>query len=134
MHKTRLAALALAISFAGCAHAQQPPAQSGVTQMPTETVTFSQPPVTAWVGFSASARNGGRMVVTGVREGSPAAAAGFAPGDMILSVNGRDALEHPTNFRTLTPGQRYTVRVKRGSEERDLVLVPAPPQAAPARP
>jgi S1-C subfamily serine protease len=55
----------------------------------------------------------------------PAARAGMAVGDVILSVNGRDARE-PRLFPDKRPGTRYLVRVRRGTVERELTLVVAP--------
>ncbi|CAA9344312.1 MAG: hypothetical protein AVDCRST_MAG89-2779 [uncultured Gemmatimonadetes bacterium] len=72
-----------------------------------------------------------RAAVRGLRvSGIPRAAAGFLPGDLVLSIDGRDSVERPL-FPGLAPGRAYTVRVKRGEEERELRVVAAAPAAAP---
>jgi regulator of sigma E protease len=73
---------------------------------------------------------GERPIVASVSPDSPAAAAGFLPGDRVLSIDGRDSLERPL-FPGLAPGRAYTVRVKRGDDERELRVVAAAPAAAP---
>jgi predicted metalloprotease with PDZ domain len=100
-----------------------------------EVIQLRQPPARSWVGFAAVVRNMGRMVITEVEEGSPAAAAGFVVGDSIMAVDGRDAMVAPRpNFHQLSPGTEYVVRVRRGTGEVDLILVPGvPPGAAPRR-
>lgn len=136
MRSRQLLAVTILLSAAAaCAPAGQVAAQGGGTAVPTsETVRISQPPATAWVGFGAEVLDEGRMVITQVVAGSPAADAGFQAGDTLMAVDGRDALEHRPNFRRLTPGQRYRIVVRRGTGTLELVLVPGPPRPAPARP
>jgi S1-C subfamily serine protease len=133
--KTYLASLALALSAAGCAQAQQssPPAGARPSEA-GETISIPQPPATAWFGFSHEVRNMGRPVITGVRPGSPAAEAGLSAGDVILSVDGQDTEERLPNFRIATPGRRYILRVRRGEEEREVAIVAAPPRTPSTRP
>ncbi|HEX8242284.1 MAG TPA: PDZ domain-containing protein [Longimicrobium sp.] len=61
-------------------------------------------------------------VIGSVDAGSPAQRAGLAPGDIILEVNGRDARED--GAMRVRPGVRYTYRIRRGDQEREVVLVP----------
>lgn len=132
--KAAVPAVLLTLILAGCASAQgTSPRSDPGPPATTETVSISQPPARSYVGFSWSSRNRGRQVVTAVEEGSPAAAAGFTVGDTILAVDGRDSLEHVANFRLLTPGQTYLVRVRGTSGERELTLVPAVPSSRPRR-
>jgi predicted metalloprotease with PDZ domain len=70
-------------------------------------------------------------VVTGVDEGSPAARAGLVPNDTILSIDGQDTLERGRRFRDATPGRRYTLRVQRGPQVREVVIVAGAPPAKP---
>lgn len=62
--------------------------------------------------------------VSRVSEGGAAERAGLRAGDVILTVNGVDSRQGPL-FRDRTPGTRYTVRVRRGDQEREVVLVVA---------
>jgi len=61
------------------------------------------------------------LVIDRVDPGSPAQKAGLAAGDIILEVDGRDAREDGALL--VRPGARYTYRIRRGSEEREVVLV-----------
>jgi S1-C subfamily serine protease len=65
-----------------------------------------------------------------VDSGSVAARGGFRLGDELVSVNGRDVRE-PRPFR-LQPGEvRWVVRIRRGEEEKELVME-VPPSMRPA--
>ncbi|HEX6751044.1 MAG TPA: M56 family metallopeptidase [Longimicrobium sp.] len=64
--------------------------------------------------------------VTSVTPGFPAEAAGVRAGDVLVSVNGRDARE-PWLFGSRAPGTAYTVRIRRAGAERNLRLVIGPP-------
>lgn len=126
-----VAALALAVSFAGCAQAQQPQSQPQSRETPGATTGVRRNPRAPAAYFGVRwALNGDRPTVASVDEGSPAAAAGLAPGDVLLSVDGRDVLEGGPMFPGAAAGRRFTLRVKRGTEERDLVIVAAAPRPA----
>lgn len=62
--------------------------------------------------------------VTQVTPGGPAERAGLRAGDVLLTVNGEDSRARPL-FRERTPGTRYTIRVRRGDQEREVLLVVA---------
>jgi beta-lactamase regulating signal transducer with metallopeptidase domain len=63
----------------------------------------------------------------GVAEGGSAWKGGVRDGDLILTVDGRDAREFRGNpFKDRRPGTRYAVRVRRGTEELDLQLTVGP--------
>ncbi|MFL5381787.1 MAG: PDZ domain-containing protein [Longimicrobiaceae bacterium] len=85
------------------------------------------------VGEDGQIRFAEHPVVTGVEPNSSAARAGILPGDVLLAVNGRDARERGL-FGQRVYGTRYTLRIRRGTEERDIAFVfePAPPAPAPA--
>ena len=71
--------------------------------------------------------------------GSAAARAGFHLGDVLLSVNGRDMRE-ARPFRLQNGETRWVVRIRRGAEEKELVMEvpssmrsPSPSPPAPPR-
>jgi S1-C subfamily serine protease len=123
-----IAAAALAIAFAHPARAQEPtPAPAA----PADTQVARNPrPPAGLLGLALRVFAGERPFVASVSPESPAAAAGFIVGDVVLSIDGRDSLERPL-FPGLAPGRAYTVRVKRGDEERELRVVAAAPRPAP---
>jgi S1-C subfamily serine protease len=67
-------------------------------------------------------------IVNRVDSGSVSARAGFQIGDVLLFVNGRDARDAQP-FRRGDP--RWVVRIRRGSEEKELVME-RPPRLGPA--
>jgi len=125
--RTPLATLALVVSIAGCAHAQQTPTRVEGTHTITGSRTNPRAP-TAYFGLGWGGREEGRPIIAVVEEGSPAARAGLTVGDVLLSVNGRDTRERGPLFPEPAPGREYRLRVKRGAEERELTLVAAPPR------
>ena len=66
-------------------------------------------------------------LVSCVVVGSSAGRAGLRPGDVILSVNGRDPRQQGA-FAGRTPGSRWVLRTQRGYEEREIsfVIDPSP--------
>ena len=67
------------------------------------------------------------MVVDGVRDNSPAAAAGIKSGDKIVKLNGRDVRntqDYMFVMGTMKAGEQYDVVVKRGSETIPLKITP----------
>ena len=70
---------------------------------------------------------GDGMVVDGVRDNSPAAAAGIKSGDKIVKLNGRDVRntqDYMFVMGTMKAGEQYDVVVKRGSETIPLKITP----------
>ena len=80
--------------------------------------------VRPWIGVSM-AEEGGRVLVDGIVSGSPAARAGLAEGDVIVSVDGSEAhtahdvqrviLERPS-------GEKVTLKILRADKERTVTL------------
>lgn len=70
-------------------------------------------------------------IVIAVAEGSPAAQAGLAVGDVVLEVNGQNGDEANSALRKPEAGVKYVVRVRRGDTEREVTVVAtsAPPSA-----
>lgn len=66
-------------------------------------------------------------LVTGVREGSPAAVAGFQPGDRIVSINGTSIERFEDFYQTvrLHPGERLLFRLERQGNIREVSVTPA---------
>jgi S1-C subfamily serine protease len=122
-----IAAAALAITFAHPARAQQPAPVAPAAD--SQQVQNPRPPA-GTLGLALRIFPNARPFVAAVSPESPAAAAGFMVDDVVLSIDGRDSLERPL-FPGLAPGRAYTVRVKRGEEERELRIVAAAPPAAP---
>jgi S1-C subfamily serine protease len=63
-------------------------------------------------------------IISAVLPDTPAAGAGLVSGDIIVEVNGVDA----RNAGSLYPiiGERYAMRIKRGDDDREIVLIPVP--------
>lgn len=67
-----------------------------------------------------------RSMVASLEPGSPAEAAGIAPGDRLLAVAGRDARERFPDLKgVLEPGRRVAVRVEREGREREFSMTVA---------
>lgn len=135
MHNRIAIALATALfACTGAAHAQTTPAPQpgGAPNVfhgrgTQGALGFSYRIVTAGVGEQAF------PVVIRLVEGSPAAVAGIRIGDRITAVNGRDGREDAL-FPQRAPGTRYTVRIRRDGEEREIEFTLAPPLAQPSTP
>lgn len=129
--KTTLAMFALALSVAGCTQSQQPQAEPEPGSAPGGTREIRQSgPTNAYFGLGVDRTAGGELMVNAVQEGSPVAEAGLAVGDVLLTVDGNAVTGIPV-FPGAAPGRQYTVRVRRGGEEKEFTVVAAPPQAAP---
>jgi|GEM_PF-6772220 C-terminal processing protease CtpA/Prc len=78
---------------------------------------------------SGGMRRTGYPRVSSVTPGSSAARAGLAVGDVLVAVDGRDTQQAGAWFAEAVPGRRYTLRVRRGQAEQDLVIEAGPPPA-----
>ena len=70
---------------------------------------------------------GDGMVVDGIRDNSPASAAGIKAGDKIVKLNGRDVRntqDYMFVMGTMKAGEQYDVVVKRGAETIPLKITP----------
>ena len=133
-----LAATAAAVLQTACAQAQTPAPAPAAT--PTEGgFVVRRPPAPVYTGFSfrgspvmqadGTVRSAAPPVISEVLEGSPAARAGLLPGDVILTVNGRDARETGL-LRAREVGQEFALRIRRGEQLRDVTVVAAANPAA----
>lgn len=131
----RKTAIVLALTAAGMlAGAGAVNAQEPAPRTPTVRQTGLEPAAQprGYTGFSirfsmrmAPGREASEQppVIAAVQPGSPAHTAGLAPGDVILEVDGRDTRE--AGALLVRPGVRYVYRIRRGTEEREVVLVAA---------
>jgi S1-C subfamily serine protease len=72
-------------------------------------------------------------VVVNVAEGSNAERAGLRNGDVLLAVDDRDTRSGSRLYPDVTPGTRYTLRVRRDGEELALEYIfPSPPEGGTA--
>jgi C-terminal processing protease CtpA/Prc len=67
----------------------------------------------------------GYPIVYTIQPGSPAEKAGLAAEDVILDVDGKDLIRQPRAL-ILETGVKYSLRIRRGNEEREIILVPVP--------
>lgn len=132
MHpRTLFLALAVTVSVTTHGVAQQtPPANPQAETVTTGRVRINRPPK-VFIGFSYTVTNGGPATVIAVGDDSPASRAGLVVGDSIMMIDGRDSTEPGAFFPGIAPGKQYTLRLRRGGEERDAVLVVAPPRPQP---
>jgi len=78
-----------------------------------------------WVGLELDHGASGEMTVQRVVEDSPAAAAGFRPGDVLVAVNGVEFSEYNQEAlskikQTMRPGKQVTYTVARDGAKRDV--------------
>jgi regulator of sigma E protease len=64
--------------------------------------------------------------ISEVREGMPAASAGFRPGDRIISINGStiERFEELQQIVEMSPGRQLVITVRRAGEDLDLTVTP----------
>ena len=76
------------------------------------------------IGFAVDASRYDRPIVGAVAPESPAAAAGIVPGDEILSIDGQTlpSWGEARYLILLSPEKALELRVRRGGEERDVVV------------
>ncbi len=125
---------ALALLFcASCAAAQAPAPSAGA---PAAVPQVPRAYIGASFSFGGTARVGAPLAaeyptIQSVVAGSPAATAGLAAGDMVLEVEGQDARQQGVRVARLG---KYTLRIRRGDAEREVVVVGIPAPAPRARP
>jgi C-terminal processing protease CtpA/Prc len=123
--RTTLLAVA-AVALLGAPGAAQAQRRDTVT---SGTTIINRRP-NAYIGLGTSYQRGKHLLVAAVAEGSPAASAGLAVGDTLISVDGHDTREPGPLFPGLAPGRRYTLIVERDGEELELFLTAAAPPHA----
>ncbi len=76
--------------------------------------------------FSLVGRSQVQPVIAGVADNSPAAAAGFMPGDRVLAINGDEMVSFEDVVRrvSLSEGQELAFRVERDGRELELSATP----------
>lgn len=113
----------LALGLAGEAAAQESPARRALVELTRR----------GWIGitYSTSGTNG-RMAVTEVIPGSPAAAAGLAGGDTIVRWNGDRNPEEAALRNPVQPGDTLRLQVRRDGRARDVTVVAVSSRSRPA--
>lgn len=87
--------------------------------------------VRGWLGLSLRAETQSPQIVR-VLPGSPAAAVGIRPADVLLTIGTRqisDYADAANAFFYLIPGQPVRVKLLRGVDQLEFTLTPGPPQA-----
>ncbi|MGH7448720.1 MAG: PDZ domain-containing protein [Longimicrobiales bacterium] len=116
-HGILLALFTLALSASALANAQEgPPGVYRFVQRGTLGISFQPVP--------ANAMTARRQLVVAVAAESPAAKAGVAKGDTIVSINGLAASTHVLSA-PFEPGDTVVLRVSRNGRERDIPMVAA---------
>jgi serine protease DegS len=77
----------------------------------------------------------GGLIVTGVVRGGPAHRAGVQPGDLILSIDGKEITEARDALMAISsrrPGAKVTMKIRRNGKEMTLQMtaIERPQQAA----
>jgi S1-C subfamily serine protease len=92
-----------------------------------EPLIRSGSPKRAWLGVSTRPAGGQGLVLLAVDEGSPAEAAGWKGGDLLVSLSGQ-ALKEPADLvrvlGSLTPDQKVPARLLREGEVLELAVTP----------
>ena len=86
----------------------------------------------AYLGVTFDAQVRDAVIVRSVAPGSPAEEAGLQRGDMIVALNGEQVMAYPdaiSVIRSMQPGERLDILLKRGRSERqtEAVLAGQPP-------
>lgn len=78
------------------------------------------------ISFMVVGRTMVQPIIAGIGENSPAAAAGFKPGDRVLTVNGNpvESFEAVARKISLSEGESITFRIERDSREIELSATP----------
>lgn len=136
---TRLLLLLNVAALAVCSDVGN--AQSTAVAVPVTTVTDTArhaTPQRGYTGYSADNTvtatlqgtprmlQSSPLIVTAIAPGSPAAKAGLELGDVILAVDGID-VETVDAGAAIWPffvGLKYVMRIRRGDEDREIVIVP----------
>lgn len=117
-------ALALALSSGGSPASSGGAAGAPNAQAPAPQPTLAQKPV-HWLGMQITASARGGAVIDTVALGSPGDAAGFEPGDVIVSVDNH-SISSPGQIKTALggtrPGQQVSIQVDRGSSIYTAIL------------
>jgi S1-C subfamily serine protease len=110
--------------------------QAAATFLIAATIGVGEP--AGWLGFGFTyhtQRNekhevtSGWMIVRNVAPGGPAARAGLVPGDVVVSIDGKQLLyirdlDVLLLLGTFSPGRRVKVALMHGAERRTITIVP----------
>jgi serine protease Do len=98
-------------------------ARGEVQQRPRLGVALAPPRASRRIRAAAGLRERDGLLVRAIQESSPAAAAGLAPGDLLVAAAGRPVASVDDLFDALEAATgELTLRIVRGSEEGDVVV------------
>jgi|GEM_PF-5177724 len=126
----RWAAAALLVSAFSLVSGKVRGQGTGAASMPAGATSFASMPTPTgmlYYGGTLEMQSDGHWgladypIVTRVDSGSVAAQGGFRIGDVLLLVNGRDARK-ARPFRLQGGEERWVVRIRRGTEEKELTM------------
>jgi S1-C subfamily serine protease len=110
--RVALVVLSVAVLFAGAAYALSSKG-GGPAGNPPAAVNGSQP----WIGIKVAGNSYGGALVVSVTPGSPAAAAGIKPGDVITQIDTQPipgASTFVSSIAGMQPGEQVEIQVQRG--------------------